>query len=60
MRDMEDAIREADARATQAQNSLAQQKGDLDQKLRERDDEVENIKWVNIRFYIYIFQTLYK
>lgn len=44
MNDMEEAIREADTRATAAANALAAQKGDIDQKMREKEDELENVK----------------
>ena len=50
---MEEAIREADTRATEAENALAAQKGDLDQKMREKDDELENIKCTSTRHHVH-------
>ena len=43
MQYMEEAIHEADTRVAAAANALAAQKGDIDQKMLEKNDELEII-----------------
>ena len=46
--DTRDALRDAQARLDSANSALQQLRSDMEARLREKDDEIENIRYVGI------------
>ena len=52
--DHKDALKDSQLRLDAANATLSQLRSEMEHRLREKDDEIENIRWVTYALYIYI------
>jgi uncharacterized protein involved in exopolysaccharide biosynthesis len=59
LRDTEEALRDAEAKLAAAQAALNQLRAEMEQRLREKDEEIDSIRFVSINVYFNISRSLF-